>query len=72
MYGLSMAGFEGEFLKQMYKVSKRRNKGKDSGGTISTKYDREMKKFEWIVKDGGSIKSELEAKEQGGPICSYD
>ena len=55
--GLSMTGFEGDFLKLMYKVSKRRNKEKESGGTISTKYEREMKKFEWAIKDGGSIKS---------------
>ena len=43
--GLSMEGFEGEFLELITKVNKRRIKGKGKGINGSTRYERELKKL---------------------------
>ena len=49
--GLLIEGFEDDFLKLMTMVSQRRNKGKRKGTIGSTKFDRELKKLEWTVKE---------------------
>ena len=44
--GMSIDGFEDEFLELMSKVSDRRQKGKGKGAHSSTKFARELKKLE--------------------------
>ena len=41
----------------MTKINSRRQKGKGKGGAVSTKFDRELKKLEWNVMDGGRKKN---------------
>ena len=47
---MSLEGYEDEVLDLMYKISVRRQKDKGKEGQGMTKFDREMKKLEWIVK----------------------
>ena len=54
--GMSIEGFEDEFLELMNKVSDRRQKGKGKGAHNSTKFARELKKLEWNVKEKGRIR----------------
>ena len=63
--GLSVDGFEGDFLDLMKKISKRRCSGKGKGVSDSTKFHREMKKLKWTIKDKESNKSGLKENEQG-------
>ena len=51
--GMSIEGFEDEFLELMNKVSNRRQKGKGKGAHSSTKFARELKKLGWNVKEKG-------------------
>ena len=57
--GLPIDGYEDEIVVLMKKIISRRRKGKGKGGQISTKFDKEMKKLEWMVRDrrykGGAI-----------------
>ena len=46
----------------MSKVNQRRIKGKGKGVNSSTKFDRELKKLKWTVKDKGSIKVSSQGK----------
>lgn len=46
--GMSLEGLEIEFLNIMKRVSKRRNK---KGVEVSTRFDIELKKLEWIVSE---------------------
>ena len=47
--GLPIDGYKDEIVVLMKKISSRRKKGK--GGQINTKFDKEMKKLEWTVRD---------------------
>ena len=64
--GLSIKGFEDEFLEPMQKVGQRRckgkGKGKGKGAGGSSSFDRELKKLEWNVKDRGKSKMEAQGK----------
>ena len=51
--GMSPKGYEDELLGLMYKISDRRQKGKGKEMEGTTKFDKEMKKLEWIVQDKG-------------------
>ena len=53
--GMSIEGFEDEFLELMNKVSDRRQKGKGKGHN-SIKFARELKKLEWNVKENERIR----------------
>ena len=66
--GLSFAGFEGEFLDLMNRVSLRRNKGKGRGVSGLTNYDWELKKLQWTIKYGGSSKSGAQSRGARGAI----
>ena len=55
--GLSMEGFEGEFLELMTKVNQTRIKGKEKRVNGSTRYERELKKLKWTVNEGRKIRS---------------
>ena len=68
--GLSIEGFEDEFLELMQKVGHRRFKGKGKGAGESSRFDRELKKLEWNVKDRGISKMGGQGKEeQGDHLC---
>ena len=54
--GMSIAGFEEEFLLLMSRISERRQQDKGKGVQRSTKFDRELKKLTWTVKDKESLK----------------
>ena len=47
----------------MIKDAKRRNKGKKKGVVVLTKFDRELKKLEWNIKEKG--RQSLGAKGRG-------
>ena len=66
--GLSMEGFEGDFMELMTKANQRRIKGKGKGGIASTKFERELKKLEWTVKDKGSLNLGAQGKGTRGSI----
>ena len=55
--GFPIDGYEDEIVVLMKKISSRRKKGK--GGQTSTKFDKELKKLEWTVRDrrhkGGAL-----------------
>ena len=61
--GLSIKGFEGEFLKLISKINQRRIKGEEKGVNAPTKFDREMKILEWTIKDRDNRKSTSKGKE---------
>ena len=41
----------------MTRINSRRQKGKGKGGAMSTKFDRELKKLKWNVRDSGRKKN---------------
>ena len=49
--GLPIDGYEDEIVVMMKKMNSKRKKGKGKGWQISTKFDKEMKKLEWMVRD---------------------
>ena len=51
-------GYEDEVLNLMYKIYDRRQKEKGNEGHRMTKFDKEMKKLEWNVKDKGRNSNE--------------
>ena len=64
--GMSIEGFEGEFLKLMTKVNQKRIKVKGKGVNGSTKFDREIKKLKWTIKECGNLRNEAFGKEARG------
>ena len=55
--GFPTEGFKEEILELMTRINSQRQKGKGNGGTVSTKFDRELKKLEWNVMDSGRKKN---------------
>ena len=49
--GMSLEGYEDEALWLMYKICDRRQKGRGKEVPGMTKFNREMKKLEWIVHE---------------------
>ena len=68
--GLSIKGFEGEFLKLISKINQRRIKGEEKGVNAPTKFDREMKILEWTIKDRDNRKSTSKGKEMRDSFTS--
>ena len=60
--------YNDKILDLMYKIDARSKKGKGKRGQPSTKYDRELKKLEWMVKDRKSKRGD---SGRGGS-CSID
>ena len=59
--GLPIEGFEGEVLDLAKRIRKGKHKENDKGGLALTKFDREMKKLDWFVKEeGGTIRIGLD------------
>ena len=54
--GFSTAWHEEEILGFIKRFNVRRQKGKEKGGSGTTKFDKEMKKLEWSVTDTGRKK----------------
>ena len=52
--GLPIEGFEEEIVDLMNRVSGRRYTDKGKGVQSSTKFDRELKRLKWTVKEEGS------------------
>ena len=65
---MSIKGFEGEILKLMTKVNQKRIKVKRKGVNGSTKFDREIKKLEWTIKERGNLRVGASEKEARGLI----
>ena len=55
--GFPIEGFKEEILELVSRIGSWRQKGKGKGGAVSAKFDRELKKLEWIVMDSGRKKN---------------
>ena len=66
--GFSIVGYEELILDFMNKINGSRQKIKGKGGVGTTKFDRELKKPEWNVKDKEGKKSGARGK---GARASY-
>ena len=55
--GFPIEGFKEEILEFMTKINSQIPKSKGKGGSVSTKFDRELNKLEWNVMDKGRKKN---------------
>ena len=67
--GFSTEGFEGEILNLLLRTKKRREQN-NKGTTMSTKFDREMKKLEWSINYNGARNENSLVREGGARLLT--
>ena len=67
--GFSTEGFEGEILNLLLRTKRRREQN-NKGTTVSTKFDREMKKLEWSINYNGARNENSLVREGGARLLT--
>ena len=69
--GLSTEGFKEEIMDLMTRVSEKRYKDKGKRVQSSTKFDRELKRFRWMIKEKRRSKVEAVGKGDEGSKAGF-
>ena len=68
---MSIVGYENEVLGLMHKISERRRDDRGKEVQRMTKFDREMKKLQWIVQEKERSKKERVGREKRDITVKY-
>ena len=71
VYGLSTEGFKEEIMDLMTRVSEKRYKDKGKRVQSLTKFDRELKRLRWMIKEKGRSRVEAVGKGDEGSKAGF-
>ena len=69
--GMSLEGYEDEILELMNRISERRQNEVGKGVHRMTKFDKEMKRLSWTIKDKGKTTRGVDGKGTRALLLKY-